>query len=213
MLDCKLAIMQSSFEEMHRGIKELSERIDSEGSLPLIKAVSDGVSEVQNRLATVEEHGVETSKRLDDMEVSQDALALHDQSSRIDEISQSLDSLKTLLLGLARSDEVESLRAEFNALSQREVVAGRNYSEDALASAMSMVQSLSNRMTRLDKMYEEYVTGRRNEPAQLFHATGGYMQDGKHNAISAAIDSLCQRVGVMENGFQIMRDAMSGRRH
>lgn len=212
VLDCKLATTQSSLEEMQRGTKELSERIDCVGSLPLIKAVSDGVAEVQTRLTTVEEHGVETSRRLDDMEVSQDALTLHDQSSRIDEISQSLESLKSLLFGLARSDDVEALRAELNALSQRQAAAGKLYSEDAFASATSMIQSLSNRITRLDEMYEEYVTERHNGTAELFHTNGGYVQDGKQNAVSTVIESLCQRVNVMENGFQIMRDAMSGRR-
>ncbi|KAG6355963.1 hypothetical protein INS49_015348 [Diaporthe citri] len=214
MLDCRLTAMQGRSAEIQDKVEELSKGLGDVGSLPFIKAISDGVAEMQTRIANTEEHGTEVSKRLDDMEVSQDALTLHDQSSRIDEVSQSLESLKSLLLGLARSDDVEALRAEFNSLSQQQAVASQSMGrgEDALASVTGMIDSLSNRMTRLDDMYEMFATERRNRPDQLFHTNGNTVQDGKQNDVSAVIDSLCHRVSVMENGFQIMRDALSGRR-
>ncbi|KAK7704380.1 hypothetical protein SLS64_008567 [Diaporthe eres] len=214
MLDCKLTAIQGRSAEIQADIEELSKGLADVGSLPFFKAISDGVAEMQNRIANTEEHGTEVSKRLDDMEVSQDALTLHDQSSRIDEVSQSLESLKSLLLGLARSDDVDSLRAEFKSLSQQQVVASQSMDrgEDTLASVTGMIDSLSNRMTRLDDMYEMFVTERRSMPDQSFHTNGNTVQDGKQNTISAVIDSLCHRVSVIENGFQIMRDALSGGR-
>ncbi|KAI7776349.1 hypothetical protein LA080_005429 [Diaporthe eres] len=214
MLDCKLTAIKGRSAEMQDELEELSKGLGDVGSLPFIKAISDGVTEMQNRIANTEEHGTEVSRRLDDMEVSQDALTLHDQSTRIDEVSQSLESLKSLLLGLARSDDVESLRAEFKSLSQQQAVASQSMDrgEDTLASVTGMIDSLSNRMTRLDDMYEMFVTERRSMPDQPFHTNGNTVQDGKQNTFSAVIDSLCHRVSVMENGFQIMRDALSGRR-
>lgn len=214
LVDCRLIATRDTFTEIQDKIEELSKGLGDVGSLPFVKAISDGVAEMQTRIASTEEHGIEVSKRLDDMEVSQDALTLHDQSSRIDEVSQSLESLKSLLLGLARSDDVEALRAEFKFLSQRQDVASQSLdqNQDACASVTSMIQSLSDRVTRLDEMYEVFVTECRNRPDQLSHTNGNTAQDGKQNAVSAVIDSLCQRVSVMENGFQIMRNALSGRR-
>lgn len=214
MLDCRLTAMQGRSAEIQDDVEKLSKGLGGVDSLPFIKAISDGITEMQTRIANTEEHGTEVSKRLDDMEVSQDALTLHDQSSRIDEVSQSLETLKSLLLGLARSDDVEALRAEFKSLSQQQAAASQsmNQGEDAFASVTSMIEGLSNRMTRLDDMYEMFAIERCNRPDQLFHTNGNTVQDDKHNAVSAVIDSLCQRVSVMENGFQIMRDALSGRR-
>lgn len=198
-------------EELQKSIAQLNEKL---GDRPIAEAIVERLSGLQARIQEVEEHGTETSKRLDDMEVSQDALTLHDQSSRIDEISQSLGSLKAALLGLARSDDVETLRAGFNSLSQQQAVASQSLGQrnDALASVTSMVENLSNRLTRLDDLCESYVTERHNRPDQLFHTNGDIVQNGEQNNVFAVIESLCKRVSVIENGFQIMRDAMYVRR-
>lgn len=213
-IDDRFASQLNLFEEMQKSITQLMKGPDDTGHPPLIEAIVNRISEMRTRLANVEEHGTETSKRLDDMEVSQDALALHDQSSRIDEVSQSLESLKSLLLGLARSDDVESLRAEFQSLSQQQAATSQSMGQgqDALASVTSMIEGLSNRMARLDDLYEMFVADHRNTPDQLCYTNGNTVQDGKQNDFSAAIDSLSHRVSVMENGFHIMRDALSGRR-
>lgn len=214
MLDCRLTVLQNRSDEIEDHNEELSNRLDDVGSLPLIKAISDDVAEMRTRLANVEEHGTETSKRLDDMEVSQDAMTLHDHSSRIDEVSQSLESFKALLLALGRSDDVETLRAEFKSLSQRQTVASQSIGqgEVSLASVKGMVERLSNRMTRLNEMYEQYMADSHQGPDQLCHTIGNTLQNGSQTEFLAVVDSLCKRVSVVENGFQILRDAMSGRR-
>lgn len=213
-LDRRLDSLQNRSNEIQDDIKEFSNRLDDVGNVPLIKAISNDLTKMRTRLASVGERGVETSKRLDDMRVSQDALTLHDQSSRIDEVSQSLESLKASLLGLARSDDVETLRAESKSLSQIQAVASHRLgeSQDALASVKSMVERLSNRITRLNDMYEEYVAERQKGPGQLFRTTGNTLQDGNQTELLVVIDSLCKRVCVVENGFQILRDALSTRR-
>lgn len=201
-------------EELQKNITQFNEMLGDTVRTHITEAITERLSGLQARIETVEEHGTETSKRLDDMEVSQDALTLHDQSSRIDEISQSLGSLKAALLGLARSDDVETLRAEFNSLYQQQAVANKSMDQrnDGLASVTSMVENLSNRMARLDDLYESYVTERQNRPDQLFHTNGDIAQDDRQNNVSAVLDSLCKRISIMENGFRIMRDAMSVRR-
>lgn len=213
-LDRRLDALQNRSNEIQDDIKEFSNRLDDVGNVPLIKAISNDLTEMRTGLAKVEERGAKTSKRLDDMEVSQGALTLHDHSSRIDEVSRSLESLKASLLGLARSDDVETLRAESKSLSQMQAVASHRLveSQDALASVKSMVERLSNRITRLNDMYEEYVAERQKGPDQLFRTTGNTLQNGNQTELLVVIDSLCKRVCVMENGFQILRDALSTRR-
>ncbi|KAK2602281.1 hypothetical protein N8I77_008828 [Diaporthe amygdali] len=203
--------LQTRFEEM---IKELSKRVDDVGSLPLIKAISDGVAEIQARLSAVEEHGTETSRRLDDMEVSHDALMLQDQSSRIDKMSQSLKSMENLLFGLARSDDVQALRAEFNALSQTQSIANQptGQSNSSLATLDSAIDCLSSRMARLDDAYEIFTSESRNRLEQLSSTIANLGQDGELNNASIVLDSLCQRISVIENGFQTLRDVMCSRR-
>lgn len=201
-------------ENLQKSVTQFNETLGDTVRTQIIEATTEHLTGLQARIEQVEEHGNETSKRLDDMEVSQDALTLHDQSSRIDEITQSLGSLKAALLGLARSDDVETLRAELQSLSQQQTLTSQptDQRNDALASVTSMVESLSYRMTRLDDLYEDYVTERHNKPEQPFHMNGDIVQHGKQNNVAAVIESLCKRVSVVENGFQIMRDAMSVRR-
>lgn len=201
-------------KELQKSITQINETLDGSVRTHITEAINERLIGLQARIEQVEEHGNETSKRLDDMEVSQDALTLHDQSSRIDEITQSLGSLKAALLGLARSGDVETLRAELKSLSQQQALTSQptDQRNDALASVTSMVESLSNRMTRLDGLYQSYVTERHNRPNQPFHMNGDIVQHVKHNNVAAVIESLCKRVSVVENGFQIMRDAMSVRR-
>ncbi|KAJ0116958.1 hypothetical protein J7T55_003372 [Diaporthe amygdali] len=203
--------LQTRFEEM---IKELSKRVDEVGSLPLTKAISDGVAEIQARLAAVEEHGIETSRRLDDMEVSHDALMLQDQSSRIDGLSQSLKSMENLLFGLARSDDVQALRAEFNTLSQTQSIANQptGQGHSSLATLNSAIDCLSSRMARLEDAYETFTSESRNRLEQLSSTSVNPVQDGELNNTSIVVDSLCQRIRVIENGFQTLRDVMCSRR-
>lgn len=201
-------------EELQKNITQFNEILDGTVRTHITEAVAEHLPALQARIEKAEEHGIETSKRLDDMEVSQDAFTLHDHSSRIDEISQSLGSLKATLLGLARSDDVETLRAELQSLSQQQALASQPMDQrnDALASVTSMVEDLSSRMTRFDGLYENYLTERHSRPDQLCHTNGDIAQGGKQNNVSAVLESLCKRVSVMENGFRIMRDAMSVRR-
>lgn len=194
------------FAEMLKLTEGIQKRLDDADHLPLIEVLSRRLSEMQTRIANAEEHGSDTSKRLDDIEsgVSQDAFTLHDHSSRIDEVSQSLRSMETLLLGLAKTDDVEALRAELTALSEIQAHdrQAMEQGEAAHASFKSTVHSLSSRIVRLGDMYEENLKGSNLEA----------VQNEKQTDIPAVIDSLCQRVAVMERGFQIMRDAMTIRR-
>lgn len=201
-------------EELQKSITQFNEMLDATLRMHVTEAIAERLPALQARIEKVEEHGTEMSKRLDDMEVSQDAFTLHDHSSRIDEISQSLGSLKAALLGLARSDDVETLKTELKSLSQQQALASQSMDQrnDALASVTNMVEDLSNRMTRFDGLYENYVTERHNRPDQFCHTNGDIAQGGKQNNVSAVLESLCKRVSVMENGFRIMRDAMSVRR-
>lgn len=204
------------FAEMLRLTEGMQKRLDDADHLPLIEVLTRRLSEMQTRIANAEDHGSDTSKRLDDIEseLSQDASTLHDHSSRIDEASQSLRSTETILLSLARTDDLEALRAELKTLSETQSIdhQAMKQSEDAHASVKNIIQSLSNRITRLGDMYEENLKECRNGYEQQLHTNWETVQNEKQNDIPAVIDSLCQRVAVMERGFQIMRDAMTVRR-
>lgn len=206
--------VEHKFGQVLEVIERMQRSLDDPERVRALTMMSQRISGVQTRIASIQQHETETSKRLDDMEVSQDALKLHDQSSRIDELSQSLESLKKSLLDLSRSDDVDLLRAEIHSLSQKEAFASQEISqcEDDLVGAIRMVESLSKRVTRLDDMYEKYVTQCHKGPGQPFHAARDTFQNGNQNDVPAVIDSLCKRVFIMENGFQILRDVMSIRR-
>lgn len=206
VLDCRLVTMQKGFEQMQGDIKEHSKSLAEMGNVPLVQFI---VAEMQTKIAHIEQHETDISKRLDDMEVSQDALTLQDQSSRIDELSQSVEMLKTLPLTLASTDEVEALRTEFNALSEKQTV---NQDADFHASTTSMLQGLSDRVKKLDHMFCNHQAECQERFGQLLDETGNNARDDKQKDVSAVVESLCQRVSIMENGFQIMRDSICGRR-
>lgn len=209
--DCRLAIMQKCYEQTQGDIKEFSKRLTKLGNLPLVQFL---IPEMQTKIAHIEIRGTEVSKRLDDMEVAQDALKSQDQSSRLDELSKTVDALKSLPLSLARADDarIEAFRAELEALSQQQIAASQPMNRELDPQTKRMFQSLHDGLKRVDCMYKNHMTECLQRFDQVFGATGDNVWDGKKNSVCAVVDSLCQRVSIMENGFQIMKDVVSVRR-
>ncbi|KAL1873187.1 hypothetical protein Daus18300_004006 [Diaporthe australafricana] len=213
-IDIMLTAIQTSFEKMQSNINELSKRFDELGSLPLIKTIVDDVADAKARLVRVGELNLDASKRLDEFEQRHDALDIQEQSSRLDEMAESVQSIKTSLLTLADSHDVETLRAEFNALSEKQNTASQQKVDDEnVSSALkSAIDDQSTRMTSLDQACEKFAAETRTKFEQHSRTIESSAQDSRLDNVSAAVDAMCQRVGIIENGFRAMRDVMTSRR-
>lgn len=210
-LDCRLAIMQKCYEQMQGDIKEFSKRLTKLGNLPLVQFL---IPEMQTKIAHIEIRGSEVSKRLHDMEVAQAALISQDQSSRIDELTKTVEALESLPLNLARADDarIEALRAELEALLQQRIATGQAMNRKMDAQNMRQFHTLSDKLQRLNSMCMNNMDECRQRLEQVIGGAGDILWDGKENSVSAVLDSLCQRVSIVENGYLIMRDVISSRR-
>lgn len=213
-LDIMLTAIQTSFEKMQTNIKELSKRFDEMGGLPLIKTLVDNVAETKVSLVRVGELSFDTSKRLEKLEKSHDALELQEQSSRLDGMTNSIQFLQTSVLSLAEVHGVEALRAELSAVSEKQNPASqqKTHDENVSAALTGAIDDLSTRMTSLDQACEQFAAETRTKLEQHSRTFWTSVQDSRLDDVSAVVNSLCQRVGIIENGFRAMRDVMTSRR-
>lgn len=215
----KICSLRTGLDQTQGHVEDLSKRLATElGGLPTVQS---NVCEMQTKIAQVEQHGTKISKRLDDMEVSQEAIALQDHSARIDELSQSIEALKAMPVSLAKAADVRAaaLRAELKAFCQSQTTLIRKEAIKKPANAddpnAKTVQRLTQRLGTIDWMLEKHMAESREKFDQLLDgaACGRDMgRSGKENGnVAAVVDSLCRRVGIMENGFEVMRDVVCAR--
>ncbi|POS79217.1 hypothetical protein DHEL01_v202375 [Diaporthe helianthi] len=219
-LDANIQTLRAGLEQTRAEIGLLSKRlVTGLGDLPTIQKT---VSETQTKITNIEQHRTEISKRLDDVEVSQKLVALQDHSARIDELSQSIETLNNLSVSLANADDVRlaALRAELDAFYQKQAEASQQQAKQAADTddtIRKVIEQLEQRLDRIDRELESYMVESRGKFDQLVEGDAAF---GRHveraakesSNVAAVVDSLCQRVGIMENGFVVMRDVMRARR-
>jgi hypothetical protein len=213
MLDGRLEQMRKDVEQQRQeDADSLLEKLTELGNLAQVKS---SIAELQTKMAYMEEHRTEVTKRLDATRVSQDALTsgFEDHSARIDTLSQ---SIRTLPFSLAKADGTRfaAFRSELQALYQKQTVASQQQANQSARANDVMLQSLSDRVAKLDHSYETHVAECQERLGQVHEETKNIVRaSGKHDdsEVRAVVRSLCNRVGIMENGFQVMRDIVPSR--
>lgn len=223
MHDSQIQPLQVGLEQTRAETIDLSKRLAA--GLGCQSMIRHDVSEMQTKIAHIEQHESKISKRLDEMDISRQAFALQNYAARIDELSKSVETLKKLPTRLAQAAEVRlgALRAELNAFYQNQAAVNQQWQARQAASTngtngtnSQVVQQLTQKLDKIGWVLQKHM----NESREKFNQLGG----GDANAsdvgrsakqssdVAAVVDSLCRRVGIMENGFEVMRDVMGTRR-
>lgn len=224
--DSHIQTLRVGLEQTRAEIVNLSKRLATGlGSQAMIE---HNVSEMQTKIAHIEQHEakiskrIETkfSKRLNDMDISREALALQGYAARIEELSKSLEALKELptIMAKADDDRAAAFRAELEGLYHAQAVAKQQ--QAAVANThdinLQVVQRLKEKLNKIDWVLDKHMNESREKFDQLVDGDA-YAREMVRSAkessdVTAVVDSLCQRVGIMGNGFKVMRDVVCTRR-
>ncbi|KAG8156314.1 hypothetical protein KVR01_013849 [Diaporthe batatas] len=222
MSDSHIQTLRVGLEQAREEIVNLSKRLAT--GLGCLPTIEQNMSEMQTKITNIDRQETNISKRLDDLDISREALALQVYAARLDELSKSLETLIQLPATLAKREEARAAASEadltmkefyqhLKAASQQQAKQAQQTKKAASASDANSqaLQWLTEKVNNMDWVLEKYMSDSREKLGQLVDGAAYARDMGRcakeSSNVATVVGELCRRVGIMERGFEVIRDA------